>query len=894
MNKKNEILRAFKSLVPEIVFKRIQEGKKIKAFEILDLSFLYADISGFTRMSERLSKYGREGAEELTKIINKFFSKLIEIIKSFKGDIYGFGGDAIFAFFEGKNKEKRALECAIAMMNFVNENKKIKKFKYTFRIGMHTGIATGKVFFKDFGTDDFMGGKTLRIVSQIVSETEKGNIALCPNTVKKLKEFDFSKKKRIYFLKRLKKIKIPETQTDKIKYDERIFNELKGYIPDFIIERLGIKPFFEPRDGEHRKVTNVFIYLAGFDFDKKPLYSAKLLEKFYKVLKENCKIYGGYVNKFDIADKGERVFITFGFPRAMEDDEIRAINFCYEILNDEGLKDIDLRIGVNSGYVFAGPVGSELRSEFTVMGDAVNLAARLASKAKKGEILISEQINKKIERIFETERKGRIKFKGKVKEISVFRVKKKRAVRIRMIEKWVSESAIMVGRNEEVKEIKEIIKKVKNRKGQIVFITGEAGIGKSRLARELVNLCLKENLKVFEGDCISYGSSFSYHPWAQILNDFFEISPIDDVETKKKKITDKVSKINKKLKEWLPVIGEPLGITFPQTSLTKFIDAKLKKQRIFDLTFDFLKYEAKRHPVCIVIEDLQWADSTSIELLNYIARNIENRPIILTLVSRPLPERQEFMEKKWFTPLKLKELSEDDTMNLIKNLLDVKELPEHLKKLIFQKSQGNPFYIEEIIKSLIEAGFIVLRKGKWYFKGEIKKVKLPDRVEGVIMSRIDRLDYRTKDVLQVASVLGREFDEFLIKGIYPDVKFLPKALKDLNSLDLVRIERKEGSAKYFFKHILTQEVAYNSISFERRRALHLKVGEFIEENFKDRKEEFLGILSHHFYNANDWERALFYSVEAGEKAKKVYANYEAIEFFTRAIESYEKMEEEEK
>jgi len=890
MKEKKNVLRILRSFIPEIVFKRIAQKKGISDFRILDLSFLYADISGFTAMSEKLSKYGREGSEKLTKIINRFFSELIKIIKSFEGDIYGFGGDAIFAFFEGEDKEKRALECAIAMLDFVNKNKRIKKFNYTFRIGMHAGIVTGKVFFKDFGTDDFMGGRILRYLSNIVSVTEKGEIAICGKTAKKLKEFDFYKKKGFYFVKKLKKTRYPDFQAEDIRFRKEIFEELKKYIPDFIIERVNIKPFFEAKDGEHRKVTSVFIYIKGFDFDKSPDRSSKKLEKFYKVLKDNCRIYGGYINKFDIADKGERLFVTFGFPKAMEDDELRAINFCYDILNEKTLKDLDLRIGVNSGHVFAGPVGSDLRNEFTVMGDAVNLAARLASKARKREILISEGVCRKINKFFEAKSKGKIKFRGKAKEIEVFSVRKKAKLKTRMIERWVSESAVLVGRDREIEEFKKIIKEVKNKKGYVVLIKGEAGIGKSRLTREFINLCVKSNFRIFQGECVSYGKSFLYYPWTQILNDFFGISPFDDMEIKKKKIMDKVLKMNRKLREWLPVIGEPMGVIFKETSLTKYIDAKLRKQKLFDIIFNFFKHETGKMPLCIVMEDMQWSDTSSIELLNHIARNIYDKPFLLIIVTRPGIEKQEFMEKKWYKEFILRELSETDTLNLIKNLLDVKELPSNLKRLICDKAQGNPFYIEEIIKSLIEEGFIFLRKGKWSFKGEIKNVRLPDRVEGVIMSRIDRLDYRAKDVLQVASVLGREFDEFLIRGIYPDIRFLEKTLKDLNSLDLVKIEKGKGRAKYLFKHILTQEVAYNSLSFERRRVLHLRVGKFIEENLKDRRDEFLGLLSYHFYRANDWEKALYYSVEAGERAKKVYANYEAIEFFTRAIESYEKME----
>lgn len=449
-------------------------------------------------MSERLSKYGREGSEELAKIINSFFARLIDIIKSFKGDIYGFGGDAIFAFFKGNDKERRALESAISMINFVDRNKSIRKFNHVFKVGMHVGVVTGKIFFKDLGTGSFMGGKTLRKLAHIVSETKSGEIAVCAQTYKRLREYDFSRRGRYYFLNKLKKIKLPEYKDAMEKYSERIIMEIKNYIPDFIIEKLKLKPYFEPEDGEHKKVTGVFFYIGGIDFDGNPRLSERRIKTFYDVLREKCNIFGGYINKFDIADKGERVFVTFGFPKAMEDDEVRAVAFCYELLSDRRLKNISLRAGVNSGYVFAGPVGSDKRSEFTIMGDAVNLAARLASKAKPGEILITLSLKRKIANLFETKRKGRLKVKGKRKDIELFKLVAKKKLKIKEIEKWVSESSVMVGRDREMSRTRDLLKKVSSKRGQIFFVTGEAGIGKSRLTREIVKFCIERKFKVMK------------------------------------------------------------------------------------------------------------------------------------------------------------------------------------------------------------------------------------------------------------------------------------------------------------------------------------------------------------------------------------------------------------
>jgi adenylate cyclase len=335
---------------------------------------------------------------------------------------------------------------------------------------------------------------------------------------------------------------------------------------------------------------------------------------------------------------------------------------------------------------------------------------------------------------------------------------------------------------------------------------------------------------------------------------FFGIAPEDKLAVRKKKIRAKVKSLDEKLINWPPVIGEVLGAPFSETKLTKFLDAKIRKQKFFDIVFDIVKHMAKRGPLCLVIEDMHWIDSVSMELVNYIARNIQSKKIFILLVFRPVGVKEEFMEKDYYSTITVKELNQKEAAQLAGNLLNIRALPDDFKKTVIMQSQGNPFYIEEIVKSFIEQGIVQEdRKGKWKFAGDIKHIRLPDTVEGIILTRIDRLDIAEKDVLQTASVLGRAFDEFLITAIYPDKKLLRRALGSLRKLDLIR-------------------------------------GVFIEEELKDRREEFLGLLSHHFYHGKDYNKSLLYSVEAGEKAKKVYANEEAIEFFTRAIESYEKLE----
>lgn len=897
-----KIFGSLAGFVPKKILSSLFIDSRPRVYETLDTVLLFADISGFTTLSEKIGMMGKEGSEQVTRIINQFFEPLISIINKWGGDIYRFGGDAILSFFPcgvGRlSAATRAVEAAHEAIAFVRGHKITKTEVGVFKINMHIGITRGIVFFKDLKSDFFMTGKVANTLMKITDQASAGDIIIDASTKKHAEGFRCRPfKKNIWKCQGLKKgvrHALPSKTIIGSSIPEYIVSlnleRLKAYVPDWLYRRIKMKPVFDQRDGEHRRVAVLFLHFSGLPYEQDPRKAAMIINNFYNIIRHEINNYGGWLNKIDIYTDSARVLVVFGFPRTYGDDEMRAVLFAHDIMRKTALEELKLRIGIHSGLIFAAPVGSPIRLEYTVMGDVVNLAARLAAKADDHTIRVSEAVFNKTYAQFEYESLGKKTYKGKKEKILSYCLLEKRQVSQSTLAKWVSESQRMIGRKNELVEFKRLADLVKKTKGQVVGIKGEAGMGKSRLTQEFVRLVKNAGFSTLVGNCLSYGKVLSYHPFIDILLSFFAIAPEDKLATRKKKISSKVRNLDKKLVSWLPVIGEVLGIPFSETKLTKFLDAKIRKQKFFDIVFDFIKQIAKRKPLCLIIEDMHWADSVSMELVNYIARNIKGRKILFLLVFRPLVGFEEYMEKDYYTEIKVKELSKEEASQLASNLLNIRSLPDDFKGMLISQSQGNPFYIEEIVKSFIEQGIVSEdRRGKWRFAGDIKHIKLPDSVEGVILSRLDRLAIEERDVLQTASVLGREFDEFLIKKIYPDKKLLKRALANLRKLDMIHSQRERGKVKFLFKHILTQEVTYGTLSFVKKREIHRNIGSFIEEKLKDRREEFLGLLSHHFYNGQNYDKALLYSVEAGEKAKKVYANEEAIEFFTRAIESYEKL-----
>ncbi|MCK4574847.1 hypothetical protein KAU34_00395, partial [candidate division WOR-3 bacterium] len=410
------------------------------------------------------------------------------------------------------------------------------------------------------------------------------------------------------------------------------------------------------------------------------------------------------------------------------------------------------------------------------------------------------------------------------------------------------------------------------------------------------DLWLKKGYEFAMGSCQFYGKPISYHPWKEPIASFMELEKIVKDEEKKKTVEDFMKNVNPSLCEWSPIVGELLDLDIEETKLTSSIDAKLRKQRLFDIVLELLLFskrtgkKRKKEPLLLVLEDFHWADTASCDLLNYIARNMKDIPIFIIVVTRPVKEKWEFTNYHHHKEIVLTELEEKEVQYLISSLLGIKEPSRVFVDFIKNETQGNPFYIEELIRSLIERTILKKVHREWVFPENLQKFEIPDTIQGVIMSRIDRLSSDVKRVLLTASVIGREFDYSTLEGVYSeDKKKLKGYLLSLQNLDLLLHQKMEKEEQYIFKHILTQEVSYNSLSFKRKREIHIMVADFIEKKYRKAVEEVLGLLTHHYYKGQNWEKAFYYSIEAGDKAKKAYANIEALNYYDKSLEILDKM-----
>ncbi len=861
-----------------------------------DAVLMVIDISGFTKMTERLAKLGREGAEDITSVINSYFKPIIKIILENNGDIVNFGGDSIEAIFPKLTTKDsafyiRALDSALKIKEQSRKQRKIKTRQGIFNIGIHQVLESGKASSVILGKTNlpkkyFIFSKASFKLAKLENLVKGSQILLGSSLFKQVKN-DIRFKKEGPGLSVLLGLDIKDI-SNPTKSDMFIIPDKTGELSDILskysdfllpglLSKLKLKKKSSGLIGEHRRSAVVFLS-AIFNSD----ISITLFKRYFEYVQTIVQTFGGVINKINFDTNGVKIIILFGVPYSHEDDTFRAVKFSKQIISSKpkGLSGFIQKIGINSGYVFAGIVGSELRQEYTVMGDVVNIAARIIKFASKNSVVVAEPIVKSISGNFIFDKGTEVQLKGKSKKLKIF--KPGEEIKKALIAEWISESKKLIGRTEELKLIKSISQKVSQGLEQVIVLQGEAGVGKSRLIREVMKVFIDKKFKVSIGACQSYGQNISFLPWKGILKNIFGLPGLNNPEKEKVQIKKQLLRIDPEFNNWLPLVYELLDYSFKENTLIKSLNAKLKRERLFAIISQIFKYKTKSKPFLLILEDTHWMDNASTELLNYIISNCERDKLFVILGARELLPEFTFTKNKNFKTILLKEFSKEESIELIRGLVNIKVIPERIQNFIMTKSQGNPFYVEEVIKSFLESGLIFKKGKRWVIRKEIKKVDIPDSIQDIIMSRIDRLSEESRRLLQVASVIGREFTTETLLNLYAAEQDIEKILKDLKTLDLIIIREEKGII-YFFKHILTQEVAYGSLSFSLRRKNHLKLADLIETKHKRNLKKQFDILAHHYYYAQSWFKAFIYSMEAAEKAQNQFSNQEALQYYDQSM-----------
>jgi len=845
---------------------------------IINGTLLFADLSGFTAMSEKLAIMGRLGAEKLAGIMNNCFNPLLGLVFATDGDVVKFGGDAFLALFTGKDNGLKAFNCANNLINWVNENSRISTSAGDFTLGIHAGISKGDIFNFTIGSkrrDHLFCGQIVENVYAAADAAELGQLAMTKEAARFFNNLDFNETDDgFYICQNLSK-------TCNYKPAIRSIAEktaAKLCLEKFIITGLQDQLHFNNGiiEGEHRVLTNLFI---GVNSLRKNLEanideSISVIDEYFTILNDIIIKYGGAFARLDSSGTSEKMLIFFGAPVCSGRDAQNCLKAVLEIesamqdINKKFAYPIKHRYGINTGLCFVGDVGGQWRREYTAMGDAINLAARLMSKADYGEALVGEETIKICGNDFITCDGGHVKVKGKQKPVKVYFLEKE----------FIKESSteLIIGREKELEQVRLFIEKIANDKRAFLLVSGEPGAGKSLLCGRIKNISIEKGLLNIESACFKHTEKTPYVPLKALLSGLLKLSSKSSQKQKRAALQQQIRNIGES--EWEPLIA-PLLDYFPAVPPEiKNLPDDIKKQKINDILSRLICEINSKNRSLLIIDDIQWIDETSFNIIKAL-KGLNNSPGIV-FISRPGKIYDELTKSSDVTNINLGGLTSENSRKLFLTILEGILPSEDIIQQVIEKSGGNPFYLEEMARAFIELGSERFNAAD----------NIPSGIESVITARIDNLGEMVKKTVRTASVIGRVFPYNALKNIFPDRKRVGKLreyIENLAHLDLTPLERQQPVLEYIFKHILTQEVAYNGLPFSSRKSLHIKTAEFYisKKRFLKRKPD---VPAHHYLLAGEELKALPYLFMAGQKAVSEFASSEAFGFFNRVIEISEK------
>jgi class 3 adenylate cyclase/tetratricopeptide (TPR) repeat protein len=644
-------------------------------------------------------------------------------------------------------------------------------------------------------------------------------------------------------------------------------------------------------EGERRQVTVLFADIAGFTSlaeGRDPEEVHQIVDRCFEAITAEVHRFEGTINQYT----GDGVMALFGAPIGHEDSARRAAHAALGI--QRAMRDLSreiearqgpairMRIGLNTGPVVVGRIGDDLRMDYTAVGDTTNVAARLQQAARPGSVLISESTLRAVGGFFETLDLGEQAVKGHapVRTHEVLRPRGRRSRLDAAIERGLTP---LVGRARELDILHERFREARSGRGQVVFVAGEAGIGKSRLLLEFRRRLAEagEDATWLEGQCVSFGQAIPFLPIVDQLRRNFGIEELDGEPEIIAKIEHNMRRMGG-LETHIPYVRYLLGVD-PGDPKVAAIDAAARRARILEAVRALSLRGAQIRPIVFVFEDLHWVDTSTEEYLTGLMDAVASAPILLVLTYR-IGYAPPFGSRSFYTTLTLRALSDDDTLAMAGGVLGSSDFPHELREAITAKAEGVPLYVEEVTKTLLDVGVLRRENGGYRLVRQLDEARIPDTIQGIIMARLDRLGEDGKRAVQLASVIGRQFLKRLLGRIAGLTHELDGLLGELKTLEIIYELGLLPEPAYIFKHAVIQDVAYQSLLVHRRRDLHRAVGQAIEELYADRLTDHYEELAHHFAQGETWAKAFEYLVRSGDKARDTYANEAAISHYTRAIE----------
>ncbi len=901
-----ETLLAF---LPSYLVRQAEAGAALERWERrFSAAVMMADISGFTPLAEVLSRAGRQGAEELSSLLDPHFSSMIDLVHAYGGDVVQFSGDAITALFDLDGGEGLAagvlpaVGCALAIQRHVAAARVLRtsqgEFPFQVRIGVGAGpVLAAVVGSREAGLRHFLAGPARQGAVRAQRLARPGEVVASAAAARAAGErIDGTRTRWGYRRVAAAPAAPPARPPVTPDLPAHAVADLSAFLPPALAQRIQVagRAFI----GEHRAVTVLFTGFRGLDFSHDPAVAGKL-RAYISTIQEVVARYDGYLGDIEVADKGSLLLVLFGAPTAHEDDSVRAVLCAMEMQERARQPDlafiVDQRIGISAGPLFVGGVGGNHRWTYAAVGDEVNLASRLMEHAAWGQIVASSRVAQQAGGRGRFVALGAVALKGKSGMIPIFAVEGRRERPPALEERALLFPGEMVGRGEEIARARQAARRAAAGRCQVLIVAGEAGMGKSRLAGEVTRWWLEQGYAGYSGDCLSYTMGTPYRPWSELLTAALGLQPDQPAVVRARQAAAGLRALHPGLPERLPLLADLLGLPVVDTAQTRQLQGEARRRALFKLVGEALGHMAADGPLLLLFEDIHWSDQPSLELLEHVARELANRPVLLLLLHRPLDEPypaayRALLQLSYCSRIDLDALPIAGIQALARVRLGLPvdtAFPAEMSALL-NRAQGNPFFLEEILNTLHDAGIRVEPVGReCTVHGDLARVSIPATIQAVVQSRLDRLDEGSQLTLKVSAVIGRTVPLLMLLAIHPlrpGREEVSSQLQNLSGVDLLRLERRAPDPVYFFKHVITQQVAYESLLYVQRQALHEALGRHLEAAYADDLEEAVDLLAHHFRLGRNRAKAWHYLIRAGDRAARAYTNLEALEYYRQAVE----------
>jgi class 3 adenylate cyclase/tetratricopeptide (TPR) repeat protein len=848
---------ALRPYVPRLLAGWLGREPDVRAREV-DGSVVFVDISGFTKMSERLARSGKVGAEEVTDTLGSIFTRMLAVAYAENGSLLKFGGDALLLLFDGPDHVVRAVRSAFGMRSLLRTAGVVRTSAGKVTLRMSVGVHSGTFHFflvGDTHREFVVTGPAASRVVDMEGTATAGEILLSPETAALLpRELLGAAKGDGILLRSVPPgLYVPSRQAEA----DDVLADVSRAVPTAVAEHVlagGAGP-------EHRNVTVAFVHFDGTDDAVRRegvSVTADALEALVADVQHAAEANGVTFLGSDVDRDGGKIILVAGAPRTLGDDQERMLMTLRQVV--QGDRRLPIRIGVNDGHVFVGDVGPPYRRTYTVMGDAVNLAARVMGRAAPGQLLATASVLHTSQVAFQTVPLEPFLVKGKKHPVVAFEVGPLAGAK----RHEDRDTFPLVGRQHEFLTLFAAVDDARSGTGRSVEITGEPGIGKTRLLAEVRDGA--GDFAQLLGACELYQRSTPYAPFRSLLRGVLAIEGHDDDEVVVARLRERVRESAPELEPWLPLLAIPLDVMLAPTPEVERLGEEFRKTRLEDAVETFLAAVLNR-PTLIMLEDVHWMDDASRDLLMRLANGIGDRPWLILVTRREETTGFVVPEGPASISILLQPLPPAEAEELLEAATEAAPLrPDDLAALV-KRSSGNPLFLLELLAGFRVAGGVDA---------------LPSSVEGMVTAQIDRLPSADRRLLRYAAVLGTSFPEELATALATTAGEPPEAtawtrLEAFLAVDSVGVRR--------FRHALIRDAAYEGFPYRTRRELHAAAGDLILARTGESPVEEADLLSLHFLHAGRFDDAWRYSRIAGDRAWHKAAVVEALNLFTRALEA---------